>query len=342
MNKKQTLSVLALAVIAVGSALVLANGHESEASIQATDDAYVQVDVTRVAARVSGVVAQVAVQSYQAVQAGDPLFMLDDRDLRNALQQAQAAVASAQAAVGQGEAQLKAQGNVILQAQAVLGVDDANLALAMAEQKRFANLAALGSGSEQDSQQADAVLGVQKATRMRDEQALKAAQQQEAVLAAQLESARAALLAAQAGEAQARLNLSYATVVAPVAGVVAERQARVGGFIAAGEAQITLVPLDAVYVEASFRETQLANIAVGQAVDIAVDALPGVELAGRVASLGPASGVSVSAVAAHNASGNFTKIVQRLPVRISIDANQPAAARLRAGMSVYPQIHTGS
>lgn len=341
MSKKRTFSVLALAVITVSGALVVANSHESEALIQATDDAYVQVDLTHVAAQVSGVVAQVAVDSYQRVKAGDLLFMIDDRDLRIALQQAQAGVASAQAAVGQSAAQLKAHASVILQARAALDVDAANLALAEANQKRFANLAAVGSGSDQDRQQADAVLGVQKATRVRDEQILEAAQQQASVLAAQLEKARAALLSAQAAEAQARLHLSYASVVAPVDGVVAERKVRVGGYIQAGSAQITLAPLDAAYVEASFRETQLANIAVGQPVDIAVDALPGISLAGHVASLGPASGVSVSPVAAHNATGNFTKIVQRLPVRISLDANQPEVDRLKAGMSVYPQIHTG-
>ena len=340
MKKKRLAAILAVAVLGLGAAGMALNHHPSDASVQATDDAYVQADLTRVAPRLSGVIASVDVESYQAVKAGDLLFTLDERDLNNALQQAVAAVAQAEAAVGQARAQLKAHDSEISQARSLLSVDDANLLLAKADQTRFADLAADGSGSDQERQQADAVLAVQQATRQRDEQALNAALEQINVLQAAVQSTEAQLQAARASEAQARLNLSYARVTAPVDGVVAERQARSGGYAQAGQSLITLVPVSDVYIEANFRETQLANVKTGQPVDIHIDALPGVELQGTVSHLGPASGVSFSAVAPHNATGNFTKIVQRLPVRIRLNDGQPDAAQLRVGMSVYPQIHT--
>lgn len=157
-------------------------------------------------------------------------------------------------------------------------------------------------------------------------------------LRAELEKARSALLAAQAEKAAVDLKLSYASIVAPVSGVVAQRKARVGGYARMGEPLLTLVPVDAVYVEANFRETQLARVRVGQPVDITVDALPDVRFKGRVQSLGPASGVSFSPVPPHNATGNFTKIVQRLPVRIQLEPGQEGARQLRVGMSARPRV----
>src|SRR5690606_27937556 len=126
---------------------------------------------------------------------------------------------------------------------------------------------------------------------------------------------------------------------APISGVVGHRSIRIGAYIDVGQPLLAIVPLDDVYVTAHFRETQLARVRVGQPVEIAVDALPGEVLAGAVESLGPASGVTYSAIAPHTATGNFTKIVQRLPVRIRIDPGQPAASRLRVGMPVVPSIH---
>ncbi|MBS53078.1 MAG: efflux transporter periplasmic adaptor subunit [Oceanospirillaceae bacterium] len=340
MKKKVIVTTIAVVVLGLTGAVVALNHHPSDAAVQATDDAYVRADFTRVAPQVSGLIASVDVDSYEEVKAGSLLFTIDDSDLNNALQQALADVARATAAVGQAEARLKAHDSIISQARAVLSVDDANLVLAKANQTRFTNLAADGSGTAQDKQQADAVLGVQQATRKRDEQALNAALEQKNGLAAELKSAQAQLQAAQAGEAQARLNLSYTRITAPVAGIVAERQARSGSYAHAGQSLMTLVPLDALYVEANYRETQTAHIQSGQKVDIHVDALPGVTLHGTVGRLGPASGVSYSSVAPHNATGNFTKIVQRLPIRIRLDQGQQALSRLRVGMSVHPEIHT--
>jgi membrane fusion protein (multidrug efflux system) len=298
----------------------------------------VQADFTVIVPQVAGVMTQVHVADNQEVPAGALLVNIDDRDLRIAVDNARAHAASAQAAIDSLRAQITRQQSVIRQARATLAAAEANLKLAQANRERFTNLARDGSGTVQAQQQAQAQWDVQRAACERDLAGLHSAEQQTAILHADLEKARAALLAAQAEKAAADLNLSYAQVSAPVGGVVAQRKARVGGYARVGEPLLTLVPLEAVYVEANFRETQLAKVRVGQPVDITVDALPGIQLKGRVESLGPASGVSFSPLPPHNATGNFTKIVQRLPVRIALEPGQKDARRLRVGMSVRPNI----
>lgn len=314
----------AAAALAIAGAVAVLQRHESEAPRQATDDAYVQADLTVVAPQVAGIVSRVSVDDNQAVPAGAPLVEIDDRRLRIAVDAARSAVDSL-------AAQIERQTSVIGQSRAAVAASAARLRLAQANRQRFDNLARDGSGTVQALEQARAELEIQRAARERDQAALRAAEQQLPILRAELARARAA-------RAEAELNLSYARIAAPVDGVVAQRRARVGGHARVGEPLLTLVPLDALYVEANFRETQLGRVQVGQPVDIAVDALPGVSLKGRVESLGPASGVSFSPVPPHNATGNFTKIVQRLPVRIRILPGQAAARHLRVGMSVRPRI----
>ncbi|ATA19618.1 membrane fusion protein (multidrug efflux system) [Gibbsiella quercinecans] len=327
MTKKYHLQIIIaiVAVAVVATAFWLLNRPEASADAQSTDDAYVQADLTVIAPQVSGVITTVSVDDNQQVQAGAPLFHIDDRELAVAVSNAQAAVASFQA-------QLDRQQSVIAQARAAVGASGANLKLAERNRQRFANLARDGSGTVQAQQQAEAEWAVQRAAYEHDQAGLRAAEQQVAVLHAEWEKARAA-------KADADLKLSYASVAAPVAGIVAQRHVRVGGYVHSGEPQLTLVPLDNIYIEANFRETQLARVQVGQPVDITVDALPGVRLKGHVASLGAASGASFSLVPPHNATGNFTKIVQRLPIRIRLEGGQPAAQQLRVGMSVTPTVH---
>ena len=327
----------AVAVVIAG-AFFLLNRSESTAARQSTDDAYVQADFTVVAPQVAGVITSVQVEDNQPVKAGDPLVGIDERDLRVALAAAKAQVASARAVTTSLHAQLDRQQSVIGQSRAAVVADAAQLKLAEADRQRFTNLARDGSGTVQAKQQAEAQWEIQRAAHERDSAALRSAEQQVAILRAELEKAEATSLAAQAQQDAAELNLSYASIQAPVSGVVAQRRARVGNYVRPGDPLLTLVPLDALYVEANFRETQLARMQVGQPVTLTVDALPGVRLDGVVESLGPASGVSFSAVPAHNATGNFTKIVQRLPVRIALRPEQDALARLRVGMSVTPQV----
>lgn len=335
---KFRLAVGAVAVAVLAAAFWVFNRSESGASTQSTDDAYIQADFTVVVPQVSGVITGVHVGDYQRVQAGEPLVNIDERDLYIAVNAAKAKVASSVATIASLEARLERQQSTIAQAKAELAAATASLKLAKANRDRFANLARDGSGTVQDQQQADADWHIQQAAVARAEAGLNAEQQQTAVLAAELEQARAALGLAEAEQAAAELNLSWASISAPVNGVVAQRAARLGGYARVGEPLLTLVPLDALYVQANFRETQMARVRVGQPVDIRVDALPDLRLQGRVESLGPASGVSFSTVPAHNATGNFTKIVQRLPVRIKIEADQQGAERLRVGMSVRPTI----
>lgn len=341
-NLRFCITVGTIAAVALVGAFFILNRPESSASRQSTDDAYVQADFTAIVPQVGGVITEVAVADHQDVQAGAPLVSIDERDLRIAVDNANAHVASAQAAIGSLQAQIARQQSIIEQARAAVAAAGANLKLAQANRSRFTNLARDGSGTVQAQQQAEAQWEIQRAAHERDRAGLHSAEQQTAILRADLDKAQAALLAAQAEKAAADLNLSYARVTAPVGGVVAQRRARVGGYARVGEPLLTLVPLDAVYVEANFRETQLARVQVGQPVEVTVDALPGLRLKGRVESLGPASGVSFSAVPPHNATGNFTKIVQRLPVRIQLEPGQEDVRRLRVGMSVRPVIDVGA
>jgi len=338
-KKAQIVSAVLLAVAVAG--VVYFNRPESSASIQSTDDAYVHADFTTVAPQVSGTVETVLIEDNQRVEKGDLLATLDDRDFVAALNAAKAEVASARASIASLQAHLSRQQTAIGQAQAAVAADEAALKLASANQARYRNLANDGSGTVQARQQAEAQLSIQQARRDRSEAGLQAARQQVDVLKADLEKAGATLAHAQATQAIAELKLSYTRITAPISGTIGQRSVRIGAFVTTGKPLLAIVPLDAVYITANFRETQLARVETGQAVDIKVDALPGESLAGTVQSLGPASGVSYSAIAPHNATGNFTKIVQRLPVRIRIDPHQPAAAKLRVGMSVTPHIRIG-
>ena len=339
-KKARIISAVLLSAVAIGGVLYL-NRPESSASTQSTDDAYVHADFTTVAPQVSGTVAEVLIDDNQPVKKGELLAIIDDRDFVAALNAAKAQVASAQASIASLEAHLIQQQTAIRQAQAAVAADDAALKLARVNQARYRNLATDGSGTVQAQQQAEAQLSIQLARGEKSQAGLQAARQQVDILNADLEKARATLAHAQAAQATAELKLSYTRITAPISGTIGQKSVRIGAFVNAGKPLLAIVPLDAVYVTANFRETQLARVQTGQAVDIEVDALPGEALKGTVDSLGPASGASYSAVAPHNATGNFTKIVQRLPVRIRIDPDQTAAAKLRVGMSVTPSIRIG-
>lgn len=322
---------------ATASALYL-NQPESSAATQSTDDAYVQADFTTVAAQVSGTIDRVLVQEHQQVQAGDLLASIDDREFVVAVAAARAQVASAQASISSLQAQLARQQTSIQQAQASVAAEQANLQLAQENRTRYRNLAADGSGTLQARQQAEAQLGIQQAGLDTAQAGLLAARQQVSILQAELEKARASLALASSAQQAAELKLSYTRITAPISGSIGLQELRVGGFVSSGKPLLVIVPLDALYVSANYRETQLAQVSPGQTVTLTADALPGEQLHGQVESLGPASGVSYAAIAAHNATGNFTKIVQRLPVRIRLAPGQPAAGRLRVGMSVTPVI----
>lgn len=336
-KKAKITSAVLLLAAATGIALYL-NSPESSASVQSTDHAYVQADFTAVAPQVSGTVNTVRILENQSVSEGELLATIDDRDFIVAVNAAKAQVASAHASIASLQAHLVQQDTAIRQAQAALAADDASLKLARVNLARYRNLASDGSGSVQALQQAQAQLSIQSAGREKSQAGLQGARQRVDILKADLEKGKAALAHAQAAQAAAELKLSYTRITAPIGGTIGQLSVRVGAYVNAGKPLLAIVPLDAVYITANFRETQLARVQTGQAVDIEVDALRGEALKGTVDSLGPASGASYSAIAPHNATGNFTKIVQRLPVRIRIHPGQAAAAKLRVGMSVTPTI----
>src|ERR1700681_4435404 len=308
--------------------------------LESTDDAYVQADSTIIAPKVSGYLSAVLVEDNQPVKANQPLAKIDDRDYVAALDQAKADVATAQADIANVTAALQQQQDVIAQARATVAVDQANLTYAEQENARYADLANRGSGSVQMAQQAVSKLDTARATLTRDTAAVAAAEQQVAILQAQLAKADAALQHNQAVQEQAQLNLSFTNIVAPIDGVVGNRSLRIGQFVQAGTQLMAVVPLAAVYVVANFEEIQLAVIRAGQPVDIVVDTYSGTTIKGHIDSIAPTSGQEFALLPPDNATGNFTKIVQRIPVKIAIDPNTPLGGELRPGMSVPPTIDT--
>ena len=303
-----------------------------------TDDAYVQADNTTIAPKVPGYIAAVLVGDNEPVRAGQILARIDDRDFRVALEQAKADVAAAAATVATRHASLDAQQSVVDAARAAVGVNEANLTFADQDDRRYASLASTGYGSVQNAQQAASRSAGARAAVARDKAALETAMRQTGVLKAELAEAEATRARDDALESQAELNLSYATIAAPVDGVVGARTLRVGQYVQAGTQLMAVVPVSAAYVVANYKETQLADVRPGQPVDIAIDTFPGQIFHGRVDSVAPASGQEFALLPPDNATGNFTKVVQRIPVKIAFEPGNPLADMLRPGMSVYPTI----
>jgi membrane fusion protein (multidrug efflux system) len=307
--------------------------------LQTTDNAYIHVDYTTIAPRISGYVAEVLVRDNEPVAAGQPLARIDDRDLKVAVDAARADVDDADAALRNLDAQIAQQQSAIDGEKADIAAGKATRDLAEADKARYEDLRKSGYGSVQRAQQAEAALRERSAQLRKSRAALAAAQRQVDVLVSQRARAEAQRERALATLRQAELNLGYASIAAPLAGTVGARSLRVGQYVQAGTPLMAIVPLTAAYVVANYKETQLSRVAPGQAVDISVDSFPGMPLKGRVDSVAPASGQQFALLPAENATGNFTKIVQRVPVRIAID-DDVLAGRLRAGMSVRSTIDT--
>jgi membrane fusion protein (multidrug efflux system) len=305
-----------------------------------TDDAYVQADNTTVAPKVSGYIGKVLVADNEPVKAGQLLAEIDDRDFRVALDSARADVAAAEAAVLSKRATLAAQDAVIASAEATLAVDQANLTFASQEDKRYSTLAASGYGTVKNAQAAASNIAVSRATIARDAAGLETARRQIDVLKAEVEQAEAGLGRAQAGAKQAELNFAYTSIAAPVDGVVGARTLRIGQYVQAGTPLMAVAPIASAYVVANYKETQLTDVRAGQKVAVEIDAYPGRVFRGHVDSLAPASGQEFALLPPDNATGNFTKIVQRIPVKIVLDGD--VVDVLRPGMSVTPTIDTRS
>ena len=307
--------------------------------LQSTDDAYVKADYTTIAPKVAGYIDTVLVQDNQHVTAGQVLARIDDRDFRSALAQANADVDAAAAAVRNLDAQIVLQQSLIEQAKAAIGVSQAALTFADADAERYRDLMKTGSGTIQRAEQTESARGQAAAQLQRDQAGLVAAQNKVTVLATQREQAKAQLDRSRALAHQAELNLSYTTITAPVDGTVGARSLRLGQFVSAGTQLMAVVPLNATYVVANFKETQLTFVRDGQPVELRVDSFPHLALKAHVDSVSPASGLEFALLPPDNATGNFTKIVQRIPVKIALDDSRMAGL-LRVGMSVEPTVNT--
>jgi membrane fusion protein (multidrug efflux system) len=307
-----------------------------------TDDAYVKADNTTIAPKVSGYLHQVLVGDNERVRAGQTLARIDDRDFKVALDQAKADVAAARAAISSKQAQLEVQQAVINAAKATIDVDDANVIFAAQDNKRYATLASSGYGSVQNAQLSQSKIASAEATRARDTANLTSATKQVDLLKAEIVQAEAALARAEALQSQAELNLSYTAIVAALDGALGQPTQGVGQFVQAGTQLMSVVPARGAYVIANYKETQLTDVHEGQAVEIAVDMFPGQLVHGHVDSLAPASGQEFALLPPDNATGNFTKVVQRIPVKIALDDGSNSLIALRPGMSVIPTIETRS
>jgi membrane fusion protein (multidrug efflux system) len=304
-----------------------------------TANAYVQADYTTVAPKVSGYVSQVLVEDNQKVAAGQVLARIDDRDFKVALEQAVADVKTAEAALTNIDAQLAQQQSAIEQERADIAQGEASLSYAKTDNDRYEQLAKAGYGTLQRAQQADTALRERTAQLAKARAGLLVAERKIDVLTTDRAKAEAQRDHAVAVQHQAELNLSYATIAAPVDGTVGSRALRVGQYVQAGTPLMAVVPLQAVYVVANYKETQLTNVRAGQKATVEIDTFPGVKLKGHVDSLSPASGLEFALLPPDNATGNFTKIVQRVPVKIVLD-DQKLGGLLRPGMSVEPTIDT--
>jgi membrane fusion protein (multidrug efflux system) len=311
--------------------------------LETTDDAYLQADKVIVAPRIAGYVAEVLVGDNQPVKAGGVIARLDDREYRVALKQAQAEVEKDKADLQGVVAAITQQQAQIEQARAEVENTEAALTFSSQESTRYQNLLQSGSGTVQRQQQADSDLRQRRAARDKSRASLAAAEQQVESLKAQQAGSKASLEGAEAKLDQAHLNLSYTTITAPVDGVVGDRSLRLGQFVSAGTNLLTLVPMGRdIYLVANFKETQVGNMMAGQPVSFTVDALGNHEFRGRVTSFAPGTGAQFALLPPENATGNFTKVVQRVPVRIAFDGVDAQLGRLRPGLSVQAIVHTGS
>jgi membrane fusion protein, multidrug efflux system len=334
-------AALAVALtLGIAGAADLGYGYLSTGQyLETTDDAYVKADSTIIAPKVSGYIAEVPVRDNEQVKAGQLLAEIDDRDFKTALDQARADVAASEAAVRNLDAQIELQQPIIQQQAAEVDAAEANLKFAQEERARYDELMKSGSGTVQRAQQTDAALREKTAQVQQGRSGLIAAQKKVEVLSTDRARAVAQRDHARAVEHQAALNLSYTRITAPVDGTVGARSLRVGQFVQAGTQLMAVVPLDAVYLVANFKETQLTHVRDGQPVEIRIDSFHAVTLKGHVDSLSPASGLEFALLPPDNATGNFTKIVQRVPVKIVLD-DQSLKGLLRPGMSAEPVIDT--
>src|SRR6266851_3656753 len=307
---------------------------------QTTDDAYVRGDITPLSAKIEGYVRRVPVNDFQQVKEGDLLIEIEDDDYRARLKQAEAELAGAEAAIANLKSRKALQHTQIAEAQDSINATQADVDRTHKEAVRQRALLASTFGTPQKVEQAVAEERRFQANLAGGEAVLAAAQRQMAVLDTEESQLRAAAKAKQAGFELAKIELGYTRITAPIDGIVSERGVRAGQYVHDGTQVISVVPLHNVWIIANYKETQLTHVKISQRAEITIDTFPGIVVTGRVDSVSPASGSQFTLLPPDNATGNFTKVVQRIPVKITLDPSHPLDGRLRPGMSVIATIRT--
>jgi membrane fusion protein (multidrug efflux system) len=343
-NSWRRLAIPLFAVLAALGFIALAtlrwDAWVGDAVIQITDDAYVRAETTQLSSRVAGAVLTVAVNDFQRVKAGDLLVQIDPADYQALVDQAEAGVIAAQATYDNLANQIELQYATIAQGEAQQVSATAQEVETREEQERQQSLEHTDAGTRQKLEQATAAYARAQADVRASRAVIAAQRHQLEVLSGNKKERAADIAAAKATLAAAQLKLGYTKVVAPFDGVVGERQVQPNDYVNIGTNLINVVPLPNVYVIANYKETQLTRVKPGQSVDVTVDTFPGQQLHGRVERVSPASGSQFALLPPDNATGNFTKVVQRIPVRIQFDKSQKLLEQLLPGMSVITRIHT--
>jgi membrane fusion protein, multidrug efflux system len=336
---------LYLVLLAAGLIVVVTREWDEwvgSATYQTTDDAYLQADSTPLAAQVPGYVHQILVHDFERVKAGDTLVEIVDDDYRARVAQAKANVATARAAIETIVQQKTLQQALVEQAEATIKATEADVTRYRLERTRQEALLRSTFGTRQITEQAVDNAERTEATLALNRAQLEAQRQQKKVLDGQEQAARATLAAQLAALDLAQINLGRTRIRAPVDGMVGRRQVQAGQYLNVGTQVISIVPLPNVYVIANYKETQLTRIRVGQSASVTVDTFPGAVLTGHVDSWSPASGAEFSLLPPDNATGNFTKVVQRIPVKIMLNRDSTIDDLLRPGMSVIATVDTSS
>ena len=339
-SRKSLLAGAAALILAAGGAWYGHDWWTTGRFIESTDDAYVGGNVTPIAPHVAGFIANISVADNQHVTAGQLLARIDPRDYQAALDHAQAVVTARVAALASLKAQAVLQQSTIRQTAAELAAKSAQAEFAHADAVRYATLAHTPAGSRQDAERAVSVDQAAQAAILAAQAALAASQQRLAVIEADTSVAAAAVAQAQSDLQTARLNLGYTEIRAPIDGYIGNRSAQVGAYVAAGTYLLSVSPAHGLWVDANFKEDQLARMHPGQGATVVADVVSGRVFHGHVLSLSPGTGAVFSVIPPENATGNFTKIVQRVPVRIALDGADAALGTLRPGLSTTVSVDT--
>jgi membrane fusion protein (multidrug efflux system) len=328
-------------IVALGILVIITtrwNQWQGSPGWQTTDDAYLQADLTPIATKVAGYVRELPIEDFQHVQAGQVLAQIVDSDYRAAAAQAEANVAAAAAQAEALKAQRELQLANIQAAKAVVAATTAAVEQNARDLARQHRLLQTGSSSTEASEKLELLHAQLTAQLAQNRAQSDSASRQLGVLAAQQAQTEAAVAAQKANLQAASLNVGYTTIVAPQNGVIGQRQIKPGQYVGIGTQITVLTPLPGIWVIANYKETQLTHMAVGQKAEITVDTFPGTTLHGHVLAFAPASGAQFSLLPPDNATGNFTKVVQRIAVKIAIDDTGGLTDRLVAGMSVEAKV----